>query len=89
MTVTFDSTGLTPGVYNARLCVDSNDPNPGPGNGTNRVIVPVSLTVAEPTAVRLSNIGAGPLPAALPLAALSGLASLALGAAYALRRRKA
>jgi subtilisin-like proprotein convertase family protein len=89
VTVTFDSTGLTPGVYNANLCVDSNDPDPGPGNGTDRMIVPVSLTVVEPTAVRLSNIDTAPAPVALPLATLSALAGLSLGAAYVLRRRKA
>ena len=48
VTVTFDSTGLAAGTYNANLCVTSNDPNPGPGNGTNLVVVPVSLTVSGP-----------------------------------------
>ena len=43
--VTFDSTGLAPGTYNAHLCVTSNDPTPGPGNGTNLVAIPVTLTV--------------------------------------------
>lgn len=45
--VTFDSTGLEVGVYNANLCVTSNDPNAGPGNGTDLVIVPVELAVEE------------------------------------------
>jgi hypothetical protein len=41
VTVSFDSTGLAPGDYEAQLCVDSNDPvNP-------RVVVPVTLTVLE------------------------------------------
>ncbi len=45
--VTFNSTGLAAGTYNANLCIDSNDPDPGPGNGTERVIVPVQLVVEE------------------------------------------
>ena len=48
VTVTFDSTGLAAGAYGANLCVTSNDPNPGPGNGTELVVVPVSLTVSGP-----------------------------------------
>ncbi|MBE2235907.1 MAG: choice-of-anchor J domain-containing protein, partial [Anaerolinea sp.] len=47
VTVTFNSTGLAVGVYNANLCVDSNDPDAGPGNGTDLVVVPVTLTVEE------------------------------------------
>jgi|GEM_PF-1344800 len=46
--VTFDSTGLAAGTYNANLCVTSNDPNPGPGNETELVIVPVELVVEQP-----------------------------------------
>jgi hypothetical protein len=42
VTVTFDSTGLTPGEYNALLCVDSNDPD------TPLVEVLVTLEVAIP-----------------------------------------
>ncbi len=87
-TVTFDSTSLADGIYTANLCVFSNDPDFGPGNGTNLVVVPVTLTVGDPTAVTLNSVSATPLPAAgLPLAALPALVSLALGAAYALRRR--
>jgi hypothetical protein len=48
ITATFDSTGLAAGVYTANLCVNSNDPDAGPGNGTDLVIVPVELTVTEP-----------------------------------------
>ncbi len=44
--VTFDSTGLAIGTYTGNLCVDSNDPDPGPGNGTDLVIVPVELVVS-------------------------------------------
>jgi hypothetical protein len=40
--VTFDSTGLTPGDYNANLCVNSDDPV------TPMVQVPVMLTVLPP-----------------------------------------
>ncbi len=46
--VTFDSTGLAPGTYLASLCVTSNDPDAGPGNGTSLVIVPLELEVTEP-----------------------------------------
>ena len=45
--VTFDSTGLAAGTYNANLCIDSNDPDAGPGNETELVIVPVELIVEE------------------------------------------
>lgn len=45
--VTFNSTGLAIGVYNANLCIVSNDPDAGPGNGTDLVIVPVELEVEE------------------------------------------
>ena len=45
VTVTLDSTGLADGAYTANLCINSNDPDAGPGNGTAQVIVPVSLTV--------------------------------------------
>ena len=89
VTVSFDSTSLANGVYTARLCVFSNDPDTGPGNGTNLVVVPVTLTVGEPTAVTLDSLQASPAAGAgsLPLLALPALVSLALGAAYALRRR--
>ncbi len=45
VTVTLDSTGLADGTYGANLCVNSNDPDAAPGNGTAQVVVPVSLTV--------------------------------------------
>lgn len=45
VTVTLDSTGLADGSYSANLCVNSNDPDAGPGNGTAQVIVPVTMTV--------------------------------------------
>lgn len=58
VTVTFDSTGLAVGSYNANLCVNSDDPTPGPGNGTDLVVVPVSLTVTAPvTHVVTSSVG--------------------------------
>ncbi len=73
VTVTFDSTGLVPGVYTGNLCVESNDPDAGPGNETDLVIVPVTLTVQAPTAVTLSGLDAtgemAPAQAPLPLAA--------------------
>jgi hypothetical protein len=89
--VTFDSTGLAPGEYNSYLCISNNDRDAGPGNGTDLVIVPVSLMVGDPTAVTLSGLSAAQAssPAAgLPVAALPALAGLALGAAYAVRRRQ-
>ena len=48
VTVTFDSTGMSPGTYTGNLCVTSNDPDPGPGNETDLVVVPVTLTVEAP-----------------------------------------
>jgi subtilisin-like proprotein convertase family protein len=59
--VTFDATGLAAGVYNANLCVSNNDPDPGPGNETDLVIVPVELTVlAEPSIVITKTVGTAP-----------------------------
>ena len=89
--VTLDSTGLAPGTYTGNLCVTSNDPDAGPGNGTDLVVVPLTLTVEQPSAVTLSGLDAAqaPLPAAgLPVAALPATIGLALGAAYVLRRRR-
>ena len=43
--VTLNSTGLAVGSYTANLCVTSNDPDAGPGNGTELVQVPVTLDV--------------------------------------------
>ena len=91
VTVTFDSTGLAAGVYTGNLCVTSDDPDAGPGNETELVVVPVTLTVEAPSAVTLNTLDAAQasLPAGgLPLAALPAAISLALGAAYALRRRQ-
>ena len=91
VTVGFNSTGLVAGTYNANLCITSNDPDAGPGNGTDLVIVPVTLIVGNPTAVTLESLSAAqaPLPlAGLPLAALPAVVSMALGAAYVLRRRQ-
>ena len=82
VTVGFDSTGLANGTYNANLCITSNDPDAGPGNGTNLVVVPVTLIVGEPTAVTLDGLSAA--QAALPAAAAA-----ALGAAFVWRRRRA
>ena len=47
LTVTFDSTGLTAGTWLANLCVHSNDPDAGPGNGSDLVIVPVTLNIDD------------------------------------------
>ncbi len=43
VTVTLDSTGMTPGVYTATLCVDSDDPDEA------QVLVPVTMTVDGPS----------------------------------------
>ena len=99
VTATFDSASLPDGVYTGNLCVTSNDPDTGPGNGTDLVIVPVTLTVNTPTAVTLANLTASgavldkaqlplPIPAALPVAALPAAAGLAMAAVYALRRKR-
>jgi len=91
VTVTLDSTGLLPGTYTGNLCITSNDPDAGPGNETDLVVVPLTLIVEEPTAVTLSALDAAqaPLPlAGLPVAAMPAVVALALGAAYALRRRE-
>jgi hypothetical protein len=93
VTVTFDSTGYGAGVYTGNLCVTSNDPDAGPGNGTDLVIVPVTLTVLPPTAVALTGLSASveqmPAPlAGLPLATLPAAAAAALGAAFVWRRRR-
>ncbi len=58
--VTFDSTGLAVGTYTANLCVTSNDPDAGPGNGTALVVVPVTLDVTEPSHL-ICNIDVSPL----------------------------
>ncbi|MDX9953871.1 MAG: choice-of-anchor J domain-containing protein, partial [Anaerolineae bacterium] len=58
--VAFDSTGLAAGTYTANLCVESNDPDAGPGNGTELVVVPVTLTVTQvltPSIVLTKTVG--------------------------------
>ena len=49
--VTFNSNGLAAGTYTANLCIDSNDPDAGPGNETELVVVPVRLIVTPPTLI--------------------------------------
>ena len=61
--VTYNSTGLADGVYTANLCVESNDPDAGPGNETELVIVPVTLTVetlAVPSISLVKTVGTDP-----------------------------
>lgn len=41
--VTYDSRGLSPGIYAGYLCVYSNDPNAGTGNGKELVVVDVEM----------------------------------------------
>lgn len=94
VTVTFTSTGLTPGVYTGNLCISSNDPDPGPGNGTALVIVPVTLTVAVPTAVTFNDLATtgrsapAAAPLSIPLAALPAATAIGFAAAALLRRRR-
>jgi hypothetical protein len=84
--VTFDSTGLAAGTYNGNLCITSNDPDPGPGNGTELVVVPVELIVEQPTDVSLSGISGDAPTGMLPLM-LSLLAVLAVAFGLIARRR--
>jgi uncharacterized repeat protein (TIGR01451 family) len=62
--VTFDSTGLAPGTYTGQLCIRSNDPDQGPGNGTNLVVLPVELEVEpfvpEPAITIIKTVGTDP-----------------------------
>jgi hypothetical protein len=63
VTVTFDTTNLAEGTYTAQLCIRSNDPDGGSGNGSGLVQVPVTLTVEPPTALVLADLAALPGPA--------------------------
>ncbi|MCL4675532.1 MAG: hypothetical protein KJZ59_05805, partial [Pararhodobacter sp.] len=56
VTVTLDATSLAAGSYSANLCVNSDDPDAGPGNGTAQVVVPVSLTVTTPVLEPVINV---------------------------------
>ncbi|MEZ5470430.1 MAG: S8 family serine peptidase [Marinicella sp.] len=49
LTVTVDSTGLSPGIYTAAVCIDSDDAD------TPRVAVPVTLTVDGPSDLIFEN----------------------------------
>ena len=94
VTVTLDSTGLADGVYTGNLCITSNDPDAGPGNETELVIVPITLTVQSPTAVRLGDVAVTPAQVALPVAAglpwgvIPAAVGLLAAAAYVMRRRR-
>ncbi|MER2598813.1 MAG: hypothetical protein ABTQ73_04790 [Caldilineales bacterium] len=62
-TVTFNAAGLAPGMYTGNLCISSNDPDAGPGNETEMVIVPVTLTVSmplEPSIIVTKTVGTVP-----------------------------
>lgn len=82
VTVTFDATGLSTGVYHARLAMEHNDPNQiFPAEA------PVTLVVEVPTAITLNDLATAGQPAsapfnALPVAALpaAAIAALALAA---------
>jgi hypothetical protein len=66
-----------------------NDPDNALGWYAQVDNVNLGCTPIPPTAVTLDGLSAAPLPAAgLPLAALPAVVSLALGAAYVLRRRQ-
>ena len=65
--VVVDSTGLPfAQYYESALCIHSNDPDPGPGNGTSWVIVPASLITAVPDAVTASELSAASAAAGPP-----------------------
>ncbi|MGH2541459.1 MAG: BACON domain-containing protein, partial [Ardenticatenaceae bacterium] len=80
--VSYDSGGLTPGAYAANLCVNSDDPDEP------TVIVPVSLTVEEPTALRLDHLAAQARDIRLPAAVALLLALGVVGATGLLLRRQ-
>jgi len=70
VTVSFDSTGLTVGnTYSANLCVRSDDPDTGPGNGTALVVVPVTLTVTAPVTHTVTSSVGTPAGTITPLGA--------------------
>jgi hypothetical protein len=54
--VIYNSPALV-GTYAANLCVASNDPDVGPGNGTGLVVLPVTLDVTAP---QVPDIGVNP-----------------------------
>jgi hypothetical protein len=72
VTVGFDASGLDPGVFEAVLCVQSNDP------ATPLVEVPVTLTVTEPGGVVCDETIIGVFPG--PLTVSEGTTCLAAGA---------
>jgi len=70
VTVSFDSTGLTVGnTYSANLCVRSDDPDTGPGNGTALVVVPVTLNVTAPVTHTVTSSVGTPAGTITPLGA--------------------
>ncbi len=90
VTATFDSASLPIGVYTGNLCVTSNDPDAGPGNGTDLVIVPVTLTVQPPTAVALTDLAAGSTdqPIGAVAATVSAFLAAMLTAVFVTARRR-
>jgi hypothetical protein len=65
VTATFDATGLSTGVYQARLAMEHNDPDQ-----EFPVEVPVTLFVGVPTAITLNDLASASQPASAPLGAL-------------------
>lgn len=59
--VGLDSRGLSPGHYEVELCIASNDPDPGPGNETALIRLPIRLEIepSEPVMIRLTGYPAG------------------------------
>ncbi len=70
--VTFNSTGLAPGTYQARLCVDSNDPD------EQQLTVALTLTVSQSVVAEVPTLS--------PLALLAFAGLLVVTAALILRR---
>lgn len=88
VTLFFDATGLSIGIYRARLAIEHNDPGQ-----VSPAEVPVTLAVGVPTAVDLEQFSTARLPtsaplSSLPLGALPAAAMAALSLAGWRSRRR-
>jgi hypothetical protein len=84
VTVTFNGTGLSIGVYSGTLCLNSNDPD-------NAVIaVPVELAIAVPTAIEVGSLnGSNPSYWFNRMAVITGTLLLVGTTVLYIRRRRA